>query len=48
MSGASYGGGSATPVGVDASANFLPIGIAAASPFLALLGKALKKKFDDQ
>jgi hypothetical protein len=37
-----------TSGGAEAPANFgLPIGIAAASPFVALLGKILKKKSDD-
>jgi hypothetical protein len=37
-----------TPGGAEAPANFgLPIGIAAASPFVALLGKILKKKSDN-
>ncbi|NJN95291.1 MAG: hypothetical protein HC875_14875, partial [Anaerolineales bacterium] len=43
------GGGGGTPVGgAGEAANFgLPIGIAAASPFVALLGKILKKKSND-
>ncbi|HXV99772.1 MAG TPA: RNA polymerase subunit sigma-24, partial [Anaerolineae bacterium] len=47
-SGTSFGGSMTTSGGAEAPANFgLPIGIAAASPFVALLGKILKKKSDD-
>ncbi|MCG3212083.1 MAG: hypothetical protein FOGNACKC_05730 [Anaerolineae bacterium] len=38
------GGGGGQQAGGPGQAGFLPIGLAAASPFLALLGKAIKKK----
>jgi hypothetical protein len=44
------GGGAAAPAAAAASGQSglgVPFGIAAASPFLALLGKAIKGKMDD-
>jgi hypothetical protein len=45
--GVSGGGGTPAAAAVSQSNMGVPFGIAAASPFLALLGKAIKGKMDD-